>query len=198
MRSRSIRGRRPGSTISTSAATRCAPKSVCGAPTGLTWTMNGSNTDERWSAIDPLTAATLEVGNASAISCSSREWSAGRLARSSPSRSDNPSPCRRMVRARSFANMIRPRWSREITPIWGFSSSSFMDAPSASALASACRTRKNCRRWGSNPLSSASCGAVHPSGVTGSAVAQMILEPSGPSRRTFKPSCALNRSIASL
>ena len=84
--------------MSTSAATRCAPKSGCRPTTGLTCTTNGINTDARRSVIDPLTAATLEVGSASANSRASRAWSAGSRARSSPSRSDNPSPRRKMAR----------------------------------------------------------------------------------------------------
>ena len=43
-------------------------------------------------------AVTLEVGSASANSRASRAWSAGSRARSSPSRSDNPSPRRKMAR----------------------------------------------------------------------------------------------------
>ena len=44
----------------------------CGPLTGLTCTTSGSNTDERWSGIDPLTATDPEPGTAAATSRSSR------------------------------------------------------------------------------------------------------------------------------
>ena len=59
-------------------------------------------TDERRITIDSLTATAPEAGNASPTRRSRRTWSAGARARSIPFRSNNPSPCRRMLRAQSF------------------------------------------------------------------------------------------------
>ena len=75
-------------------------------------TTKGGNTGERRSSIDPLTATAPAAGSASPTSRSRRTWSAVARARSIPSRFANPSPCRRMLRARSLASMIRPRRSR--------------------------------------------------------------------------------------
>ncbi len=91
----------------------------CGAATGLTCTTNGGSTDERRSSIDPLTGGALDGGRAPPTSRSRRAWSADARARSVPSRSDNPSPFRRMSRARSLTSRIRPRRSRRTTPVQG-------------------------------------------------------------------------------
>ena len=83
---------------------------------------------------------------------SRRTWSAPARARSILSRSDNPSPCRRMLRARSLTAMIRPRRSSWMTPIRGLSSRAVTVLVRAEARTRTCRTRTNCRIWGSSPV----------------------------------------------
>ena len=61
-----------------------------------------------------------------------------------------------------------------------------MALPSAPALTRACRTRTNCRMWGSRPVNKASCGEAHSPPATGSAGDQVMWEPAGPARRTFR------------
>ena len=146
-------------------------------------------TDERRSTIDPLTATAPEAGNASPTSRSRRTWSAGARARSIPFRSNNPSPCRRRLRARSFPSRIRPRRSSSRTPIRGLSSRAVTVVLRAPARTSACRTRTNYWIWGSSLWTIVIREAPQPSESTGSFRPQPMWEPSSPGRRTFRPSC---------
>ena len=72
-------------------------------------------------------------------------------------------------------------------PIRGLSSRAVTVVARASAATSACRTRTNCRRWGSSPVTIAICDDPQPAEVTGSPRLQVMWEPCGLSRRTFKP-----------
>ena len=53
--------------------------------------------------------------------------------------------------------------------------------------------RTNCRMWGSSPVTTATREDPQPSESAGSPMPQVMWEPSGPSRRTFKLSCWLTR-----
>ena len=99
--------------------------------------------DTRPSSIEPLTGTAPEVGSASATSRARRPWSSGARACNTLSSSDNPSPCRRRLRARSFTARIRSRRSRWRTPLRGFSSGAVTVVSPAWARTSACRTRMN-------------------------------------------------------
>ena len=97
-----------------------------------------------------------------------------------------------------LASMIRPRRSRWRTPTRGLSTSAVTVVFRASARTSACRTRTNCRIWGSSPLTIAIRADPQPSEATGSRRPQVMEQPSGPSRRAFMLSWPPVRSSISL
>ena len=80
----------------------------------------------------------------------------------------------------------RPRRSRWTTPTRGLSSRGGTAVRSASARTSACRTRTNCRMWGSRFVTVVIRDELQPSASTGSRRPQVIEEPSGPSSRAFR------------
>ena len=69
-----------------------------------------------------------------------------------------------------------------------------MALPSAPALTRACRTRTNCRMWGSSPVNKARAGPAQSPPATGSAGDKLMWEPAGPGQAYFQAVLAVQQA----